>query len=134
MAALIYGAESNPLAVRLELGRGQPDEDGQYLVPVEVRIPLGNITLMPGPSLHRGRLLIAVGVIDEEGRLSPVTQTPVPIDIPDSDVAIARQQEFVYEVELMMRQGMQAVAVGVRDEVAGDTSFVREGVRVGAGA
>jgi hypothetical protein len=77
---------------------------------------------------------IVVGVIDEKGRISPLSQTPVPIDIPEADLATAVQQEFVYEVELVMRDGFQVVAVGVRDEVAGVTSFVRQSIRLGSGA
>lgn len=134
LASLIYGTESNPLAVRLELGSEQPQEKGNYRVPLVVRIPIGKVTLVPTQGLHRGSVRIVVGVIDEEGRISPLSQTPVPIDIPEADLPVAVQQEFVYEVELLMRDGLQIVAVGVRDEVAGDTSFVRQGIRLGSGA
>ena len=99
-----------------------------------VRIPIGNVTLVPTQGMHRGSVRIVVGVIDGEGRISPLSQTPVPIDIPEADIATAVQQDFVYEVELLMREGYQVVAVGVRDEVAGDTSFVRQGIRLGSGA
>jgi len=133
LASLIYGTESNPLAVRLELGNGQPQDKGNYRVSLLVRIPIGNMTLVPTQGLHRGSVRIVVGVIDEKGRISPLSQTPVPINIPEADLATAVQQEFVYEVELMMRDGFQIVAVGVRDEVAGDTSFVRQGIRLGSG-
>lgn len=134
LASLIYGTESNPLAIRLELGSGQPQDKGNYRVPVVVRVPIGKVTLVPTQGMHRGSVRIVVGVIDEEGRISPLSQTPVPIDIPAADLATAVRQEFVYEVELLMRDGLQVVAVGVRDEVAGDTSFVRQGIRLGSGA
>ena len=70
-------------------------------------------------------------MIDEKGRVSAVQQTPVPIDIPASEVEVAKQQFFVYEAALLMRKGYQEVAVGVRDEFPGETSFVRIGVRTG---
>jgi hypothetical protein len=134
LASLIYGAESNPLAVRLELGNEELLEKGKYRVPLLVRIPIGKVTFIPTQGLHRGSVRIVVGVIDEKGRISPLSQTPVPIDIPEADLATAVQQEFVYEVELIMRDGFQVVAVGVRDEVAGVTSFVRQSIRLGSGA
>jgi VWFA-related protein len=133
LASLIYGAESNPLAVRLELGNGKLQEKGKYRVPLLVRIPIGEVTLIPTQGLNRGSVRIVVGVIDQEGRISPLSQTPVPIDIPEADLATAVQQEFVYEAELVMRNGFQVVAVGVRDEVGGVTSFVRRGIRLGSG-
>ena len=133
MASLIYGTESNPLAVRMEMGNGERQDGGQYRVPLLVRIPIGNVTLIPIQGVHRGSVRIVVGVIDNKGRISPLSQTPFPIDIPESDLATAVQQEFVYEVELLMGDGFQMVAVGVRDEVAGDTSYIRQGIRLGSG-
>jgi hypothetical protein len=74
---------------------------------------------------------VAVAAADREGALSPVQQTPLPITIPAADVEAARSKYYVYAVDLLLRQGDQWVAVGVRDDLAGDASFVRTPVRVG---
>ncbi|MEM7356536.1 MAG: VWA domain-containing protein, partial [Acidobacteriota bacterium] len=139
LASLFYGWEKNSLGVVLQAAKGQRQDDGNFVVPLEVRIPLGNVTFVPQETLHLGQLQISVAVIDEEGRVSSVQQTPVPIEIPDAHIATARQQSFVYEVSLIMREGYQEVAVGVRDEFPGETSFVRlpvwaGGVTTGAGS
>jgi VWFA-related protein len=132
LASLLYGLGANPLDVSMRLVDGRPQEDGRYLVPVEVRIPLGNTTLIPRQAMHQGLLRVAIAVIDERGRLSAIEQTSVPINIPDEDIATARQQHFVYAAELLMRTGGQTVAVGVRDDFSGASSFVRQPVRVGS--
>ena len=124
LAALFYGWEKNSLGVELSAAAGQRQDNGNYLVPLKVRIPLGKVTFIPHETLHRGQLQVSVAVIDEEGRVSSVQQTPIPIDIPEADFAMARQQLFVYEVELLMREGYQEVAVGVRDDFPGETSYV----------
>jgi VWFA-related protein len=134
MASLVYGIESNPLDVQLDLGEGAPVDRNRYKVPLLVRVPIAQMTLIPIQGRHRGSMRIVVGVIDEKGNISPLSQTPMPVDIPESDLPTAVQQEFVYEVELLMEEGLQVVAVGVRDEVAGDTSYVRKRIRVGSGA
>ena len=51
--------------------------------------------------------------------------------IPAAEIDLARTKSFVYAAELLMRPGLQEVAVGLRDELAGESSFVREVVRVG---
>ena len=132
MAALLYGLGANPLDISMRLAGARSQEDGKYLVPVEVLIPLGNTALIPRQTVHQGQLRVAIAVIDDQGRLSAIDQTSVPISIPDADIANARQQHFVYAAELLMRRGDQAVAVGVRDDFSGETSFVRQPVRVGS--
>jgi len=130
VATLLYGREMNPLDVELEVERAQARDDGLFLVPLLVRIPIGKVTLIPQEALHRGRLRISVAVIDDEGELSPIDQQPVPIDIPAGDLELARDKFWIYEAQLLMRPGRQKVAVGVRDDFAGETSFVRMPVTI----
>ena len=59
-------------------------------------------------------------------------QVPLPISIPLADLATATAKDYVYTVSLLMRGGDQKVAVGVRDDVAAEASFVSRAVRVGA--
>ena len=132
LAALVHGVERNPLGIRLETGRGRPDGTSSYLVPVLVRIPLGNIALIAQGDTHRGAVRVSVAVMDQNQRTSPVTQTPVPIDVPEGDVERARGQDYVYQAELLMRPGPHVVAIGVRDDLSEDTSFVRHVVRAGS--
>ncbi len=130
---MFYGWQRNPLEVELSAtGTGEPQDSGNYLVPIKVRIPIGNVTLIPAEGAHRAQLQVSVAVIDEEGRVSSVQQNPVPIVVPAADLEAAKQQFFVYEAALLMREGYQEVAVGVRDDFPGETSYVRLGVQAGA--
>jgi VWFA-related protein len=131
MAALLYGVESNPMDIELKFSSGVRDPDGNYLLPIEVKIPIGGATLIPQADVYYGKLLVSVAVIDDDGRMSTVQQTPVPLEIPSADIEIARQQSFVYEAQLLMRRGDQRVAVGVRDELAAQASYIRRSVRIG---
>jgi len=132
LAALLFGIESNPLAVTVDLAPGRPRDEGHYLVPLVVRIPLGNLALLPQDERYLGRLRVSIAVIDADDGMSPVEQTPIPIIIPAAEIERARSQYYIYEAELVMRRGYQKVAVGVRDEFAGENSFVRKPIRIGS--
>lgn len=133
LAALLYGFETNPMKVELRFSPARPgDESGRYLLPIEVRVPLGNATLIPKTEVYQGQLRFSVAVIDDQGRMSPVEQTPVPLAIPLAQIEAARGQYYVYTVELKMRRGQQKVAVGVRDELAAESSYIQRRVRVGS--
>jgi VWFA-related protein len=122
-AALYYNFQSNPLDVELEFERGKRRNDGFYLVPIRVRVPLGKLALVPREDTYEGRIRVWVGALDEHGT-SPIQQVPVPISIPADEIDHARQQDYVYSITLLLRSGEQKVAVGVRDDLAAETAFI----------
>ena len=132
LASLLYGAEGNPLDV--DIGFGSSRRDGKSsIVPVEVKIPIGNLTMVPQSGSYLGRIKVAVAVMDEEGGLSPVEQqAPFTIRVPENEIDLARSKNYVYEVMLAMRPGLSRVAVTVRDEYTSQTSFVRRTIKIGA--
>jgi len=56
---------------------------------------------------------------------------PLPIEIPSDQMEVALQNLFHYQIQLMMRGGSQRVAIGVRDELSAEVSFIRRGTNVG---
>ncbi len=131
LAALHYGYQSNPLGVEIEVGEERDHSSGRFLVPVTVRIPIGKLSFLPQAEAQRGRLRLFVGAKDAEGGLAPIQDIPVPIDIPQADFERARAQFYEYSMTLMMRQGRQVVAVGVRDEIGAVNAFATRGVSIG---
>ena len=129
LATLLFGPEKNPLEVKLNFAGAKQQEGGRRLVPLEVRIPLGRIALIPREELHQGQLRVAVAVLDGDGRVSPVDQKDFSVSIPAADLEAARQQYYVYAVELMMRPGDHLIAVGVHDDFSGEATFIRQPVR-----
>jgi len=122
-AALYYNYQNNPLDVELEFDRSERRDDGFYLVPIQVRVPLGKLALLPRADSYEGRIRVWVGAMDDRGT-SPVQQVPVPISIPADEIERARKQFYVYTITLLMRSGEQKVAVGVRDDLGSETSFI----------
>lgn len=133
LAALNFPYEANPLGVSLEFGKPQVRQDGFYLTPLNVRIPLGKLTLVPREQTHEAKVRVFVAAMDSSGNTSEVQQTPVPISIPNADVTTATGKDYVYTITLLMRPGEQRVAIGVRDDVAAEASFLSRGIRIGGG-
>jgi VWFA-related protein len=132
MAALNFPFEENPLGISLELGQPRPRDDGFFLVPVMVRIPIGKLTLIPrGETSEDARVRLFIAAMDADGGTSEVQQAPVPISVPKAEVAAAQKKYYVYTVTLLMRGGQQRVAVGVRDDVGALASFLSRGLTVG---
>jgi VWFA-related protein len=132
LAALHYGYQNNVFDVELRFGEMIPHDRDQWVVPLQVMIPIGKLSFLPTEEMQRGRLRLFVGAKDSEGGLSPVQDIPVALDIPNDEIDRAREQLYQYEIKLIMRGGRQVVAVGVRDEIGAETGFVTRGVHIGA--
>jgi len=130
ISSLVLGYQNNLLGFELRTGEHQPDGDN-YIVPVEVRIPLGKLTLLNRGGRYQGRVLITVAARTDNGDLSPVQEHVLPISIPEADWEQARLQVFTYEMNLMMAPGFQRMAVGVKDELSAEISYVTSMIRVG---
>lgn len=131
MATLLYGVGDNRLDIELRFGQPTAAEKGEVLLPLEVRIPIGKLALLPQGGLHTGRLVVSTAVIDPSGRLSDPVRRNVPLQIPDADIEAARGQFFVYEAQLRIRRGGHRVAVVVLDELSGETASVARAVEIG---
>lgn len=130
LAALLYEVSVNPLGVELVFGRPRSGQDGQYLLPIEVRIPLDKVALVPRGEEHRGQLRVSMSVMDGDGDTSPPSQEPFTVVVPKGELESAKDRYYSYTAQLLMRPGTHRVAVGVTDEVAGESSFLQQPVSV----
>jgi len=126
VAALLYGTGNNPLGIDTRTLDLVKSDTGDSLLPVEVRIPIGKLTLVPRGDLFVGSVRVALALLDEDGGKSPVDQKRVPIEIPSADLEIARGKYFTYAAQLRIGKGQQRMVVTVRDEYAGTESIVRQ--------
>ncbi|MDA8017083.1 MAG: VWA domain-containing protein [Thermoanaerobaculia bacterium] len=131
LAALHYGYQKNELGVELQATKATRQEDGQYLVPLVVSIPIGQLALLPQEGMHRGRVKLFVAAKDLDGGVAPVQEVPVPIDIPASDIEQAKGQYYQYTLTMLMRKGRQVVSVTARDEIGATVGVVSTSVGVG---
>jgi VWFA-related protein len=130
IATLMFGSEINPMNTDIEFGRYKADGK-HFLLPVEIKIPIGQLTLAPREDVYIGRLKLVVVVMDAEGSISPVQQQePLSIRIPAQEVDLARQKYYSYAMTLAVRPGALRLAVGVRDEFSNETSFLRRTVKI----
>jgi VWFA-related protein len=131
LAALQFPFEENPLGIDIDFGTATKRDDGYFLQPVNVKIPLGKLLLVPRDQTSESRVRLFLAAMDSEGDKSEVQQQSLPISIPQAEVAAAEGKYYVYSVSLLMRGGSHKVGVGVRDDLAGQSSFLSRVVQVG---
>lgn len=131
LSSLILNLEKNPLGVNIDFGIPEKKSGQTYLVPVLVRIPFREITLLPNGEVEQGQLRIFLAIQDEDGGISKTHDFAYPLTVPRDQVAMARDREIGYSTTLKIQSGVPKVAVGVWDELSGTESFVHKSLRVG---
>jgi len=134
-AALLTEEVGNALTIAVEAMAPAPHEDGGFVVPLMIYVPLGKIVLVPGPEAHQAQVTLFVAVRDDLGRTSPVSRHTCPIRIPNDQLLTALGQTAVCGVRLRMRGGQQRVGVTILDEIASldSTTYLELDVEADAG-
>lgn len=131
-AAQLWTVE-NPLGVLAETGEPTPSAGRGQRVPVRIWVPLEALTLLPADGGLEGRLRVVMAVTDAAGNLGPVRQKVVPVAVGAGSGEV-RPPDQLIEVNLDLDGDFHVVALAVRDEIGGETSYLRHEVRLGAEA
>ena len=132
LATLYFGTERNPIGADVVFG--QPTTSGRhYLMPMSIKLPLGQLALAPQNDVYVGRVRVSFVVMDENGGVSPVQQQePLTLRIPAAEIETARQQHFLYDIGLTLRKGYSRIAVGIRDDLSSELTFLQRTVDLGS--
>ncbi|HUP45694.1 MAG TPA: VWA domain-containing protein [Thermoanaerobaculia bacterium] len=129
IANLHYRSRDNDLGILVRTGRPIPMQDGLFQVPMEIQIPMDNITLLPqGEEEHVGGFEVFVAVADKNGDMSDVARKQHPLRVPATDVDRAKGKYYAYSLDLLMEKGLNRISVGVVDQISNVNGFAREQV------
>ena len=127
VANLLYRSKENQLRILARVGTPAAVEGGLFRVPVDVQIPLDNLTLLPqGETEHVGGFEVYVVVADKNNDMSDVARKSHSLRIPTSDMERAKGKYYTYTLELLMERGLNRISIGVVDTVGNTSGFVRE--------
>ena len=116
LAAAVLGVADNPMNIAVETGPQELRDDGKFLVPVLIRIPIAELVLLPTGESHAGQISVHTVVRDTKGRMSDVHGRQYPLEIQNDQLLAAVQQQAGFMVGIVMREGPQRIAVSVRDD------------------
>jgi VWFA-related protein len=129
LAVMRFGPEDNPLGAKLEIVPGK--KPGETLV--RIQVPVAKLFLQPNGASRQGQLRLYV-VASGEGSTTPVRQTKlVTVEVPEAEAAAGSKKEYTHEIAIPLKPGYYALGVGIRDEAAAATSYLRRELTVGAG-
>jgi len=130
-AALRHGVENNLWHLELQFGPPEQRRDGKFVVPVQIRIPVQELVLVPQGESHQVSVLMFLAAMDAQGDLSAVEVTPLGLRIANENVEAARSETWLYTHRLLMGEGRQSLAIALRDQFSGSSSLITRSVTIG---
>ena len=129
MAALVRTSNDSMFLIEAQLGDAKKQRGTKGQVPLSVRIPIGALTVVPENGAHVGVFSIFVIAGAGGDEVSAVRQQMQRFEIPPADLAKAVSGHFTYDLDLVLNQKADRVAVGVLDEVSKSYAVLRLPVR-----
>lgn len=133
ISALVDDTEpENPFGIVLVVGP-QPERTrrrGALRMPIEVRIPLQQLTLLPDGDQHQGNLWFEFALQDPDGGYRRLDSRPLTFQVPHAKLKEALSQYVSFRVELDMTPGKHRFATTVLDQLSGVRSTLRVPISV----
>ena len=122
VASLLYPKSVDELSVATTVGLPRR-EHGAWLVPVIVRVPIGNLTLLPDGEKYRGSFSVHYAAAASHGDFSAGVDRSQVVEVPAAEIEKARGQYYTFTTTLKVPPGKVNIAVGVLDPVSRLSSF-----------
>jgi len=130
-SAMLFGADANPLGVRVEFG----DADSRFRlgaagskrvkIPIHVKIPYARLEMIRRGDLFWSKLWITLFAEDATGNQSALSSHEQPISVEaDSYQEALAKGFFSYHTGVEIEGGEQKVFIGVQEELSGRTSIM----------
>jgi hypothetical protein len=104
----------------VELGAPQKPERGRNpLVPIQVRVPLRGMTLVPDGASHRAHLEFYFSLRDPDGGFRRLEPRELAFSIPSEKIAASLGQVVAYKVDVALEPGTYRVGVAAVDRFGG---------------
>lgn len=121
--ALITSEAENPLGIAVEFAPTAEKRRRKYVVAAALRIPLGELTLVPtGDGRVHGDLEVTFLLEDDDGASTPIQKGALPLDVPAEAAEASGPGHIIYDVGFMVRAGEQRLALTVSDTLGGLSS------------
>lgn len=130
-SAMLFGADANPLGIRVEYGEATRHFHlgaagaKRVKVPIVIQIPLGRLDFLPQGDIYSAKVLLSFFGKDEKGNESRLAREEQSIQVAADRMEEARRGGyFTYRMTLEVEGGKQSIFIGVKDELSMKTSII----------
>ena len=123
MSGLAFDIDDNPLQITLSSGLPQPSSAGRWLLPVEIKVPVEKVALIPDGDSLVGYVRAYYAARDSDGKQSDLQQKEFPVRMTASEYESSKASTFTISASLLLEPGTYRISVGVRDDLTNQAGY-----------
>ncbi|MGV8042440.1 MAG: VWA domain-containing protein [Thermoanaerobaculaceae bacterium] len=123
VSGLAFDLDDNPLQIEASAGEPAPAAAERWTLPVEVRVPMDKIALIPDGEDLIGWLMVYFAARDSEGMQSDLQRIEHSIRIPAKGYDESKRQHWTVSASLLLEPGTYRISVGVRDQLTNQAGY-----------
>lgn len=123
VTGLAFDLEDNPLGIDLKMGTPAPAAGTRWTLPVEVRVPMDRLALIPDGADLTGHIMVYYAARDDDGKQSDLQRQEFDVRVPAADYKDAKDRVFTVTASLLIESGKYRISVGVRDELTNQAGY-----------
>ncbi len=123
VSGLAFDIADNPLEIEVSTGEPAPAAAERWTLPVEVRVPMDKIALIPDGEDLIGWLMVYYAARDSEGMQSDLQRIEHGIRIPAAGYDEKKKQHWTISASLLLEPGTYRISVGVRDQLTNQAGY-----------
>ncbi|HYO79012.1 MAG TPA: VWA domain-containing protein [Thermoanaerobaculia bacterium] len=118
VAKLLQPAHTEGFPVNVFLKKARRDEAGLLRLPLEIKLPMSALTLLPDGSKQTGGFSVYVAWAGDLATVSDITRRSQPVSVAANELAAAKSQVITYEVDIAATRSIERVVVAVVDDLS----------------
>jgi VWFA-related protein len=123
VSGLTIDIDDNPLGITVSTGDPSPSSGGRWLLPLEVRVPIGKVAFVPDGDQLSGYVSVYFAARDNEGKESDLQHIDQQIKVPAKEYESAKSKNYVVASQLLLEPGTYRISVGLRDQLTNQAGF-----------
>ncbi len=123
ISGLAFDLDDNPLGIVLNAGDPMPASGDRWTLPVEIKVPVAKVALIPDGDDLVGFLTAYYAARDEEEQQSDLQRVDHAIRVPASSYDEQKRQHIIVTAQLLLEPGRYRISVGIRDQLTNQAGY-----------
>jgi VWFA-related protein len=123
ISGLTFQLPDNPLGIEVVTGEPAPASSGRWTLPVDVRIPIERLALIPDGDKLAGYVTVYYAARDTDGKQSDLQTKEHAVRIPQAEYESARSKYYTLSASLLLEPGRYRISIGARDQLTNQAGY-----------
>ncbi|MEA2339325.1 MAG: hypothetical protein QOE82_3332 [Thermoanaerobaculia bacterium] len=129
-ARLTFDHPVGALPVKMSLGTPRTTSERTIVLPVQAKLPMANVTLLPRDNGYVGRVHVYLSIFDQNGRNVGFHHQTQEVSMTEKQHEKQGDEPFKYSMNLRLKKGDFTVVVTMRDELSNELGSVVQDIKL----